>query len=440
MSLFAALTDSVWEGEADLSIDGGRVQLGRWPVHWNPRTLAFSFEFSASSPAFVKLMTMDWQSDVAVRLANVRLAHGTWFLSAAEVVGCRTNAIGDWLEEAGFDPDDWSEEDRCKPPEMRQLCVGVTGMQAISFVCEGPKESYSHSVWWRNWPAAMWLPSSLELAPVVSGRVILDATSSAHPCVLALHATDPAIRDVVKRLEAALALACGAPIRRRAARFENKLRVYREIEHGSPSQLPMFRDVQSRAPIAQMLVVAAQWREADEERLRSAAELTVLGKISGTPLEIRYLLLMMCVEMVDGNESLSKNSIAEVLAIAPNEAELLKGMRDMLLHGHHGGGHRRAFKAWLAKRTSHRQGLPVLGPLWQHTLDTGGPTLHFDRLFFQLCERVDAFWCRELQVTSDLQSCRNHMRHFSALGAMYLDSARRGYRSDRYLQQGASAS
>lgn len=401
MSLIEALTDGAWSGSAELSIDDEQINLGRLPLRWDPQTLDFTFELQVASEAFSKLEEVDWWRSPGVRLSDVRIAHGPWTLAAPQVRGFRCNALSEWPEDFEFNSD-----------ETRSLRVGLIAESRITFACQGPAEQPLYSIWWSNWPTALWLPSRLESPQALLGCLPHGGAQHRPTALVALLGDDPAIRDVHKRLNAVLSLACGAPVRPRATRFGDALCVHRLPAYLPPSQLPMFKEAQGRGPIAHMLAVAAEWSDAEFERLRYAAALTVEAKAPQTPLEMRYLLLMMCVETLDERRELSIDSTGCMLGVDATVAELLNGMRNKLVHAHDGGSHVAAFNAFVKEQWV--EGLRELPAPWSTAVDTKEEKLRFDRLYFQLCERLDAYWCRRFGLT-DVQDSRFHVAERATL-------------------------
>ena len=129
----------------------------------------------------------------------------------------------------------------------------------------------------------------------------------------------------------------------------------------------------------------------------------VAGKQADVALEARYMLLMTCVEAMDGENTrqLKQECTAAMLGVSLDAALLFNCMRNQLVHGR--GSYQQAFAAFLQDDLKER-GLRLEPPLQQCLIDDGG--LDFIQFWLRLCERLDAFWCAYLNAPSELVAQR----------------------------------
>lgn len=397
VGLAQALAETEWTGSADLLLPEDHCNARRLPVFWSPRELAFEFRFAPDSTLLAALMDVDWRRSphVPIVLCNVVLEQGPWTLSVDELLVNRINPLREWPEHERSDDSDGEKRLRMQP----------VGSQRVDFDFVGPGKNPAYGVLLQNWPQSMWPPSFVqcpEHTPIWfrAGANGVFLSSDEQPT----HGWD--------RVYTALQLACGAPLPRTFTVSSSRCTLYRTVATSPSSQLTMFEDgAACRAPLHDMLCTLLRMPQEEFEVLQFAAAITVHGKNPEIFLEIRYLLLMMCVEMLDGQRQLSSEATARMLGVDRPIAEFLNCMRNQLVHAHSGGGYRNAFKAWMQER----QGiLPTIPEAWAHTIDAEAGDLRFDRLYFQLCERIDAFWCQRLGVR-DAQYCRR-VFPYSTLG------------------------
>lgn len=360
-------------------------------------SLLSKLRFAPDSDLLGVLRDVEWRRSppVPILLRNVVLEHGPWTLSADELRVRRINPLREWPE------DEWSDNS----VDEQRLRMQPVEAQRVDFDLVGPRTRPAHWVLLQNWPQSMWLPSAVECP----GHQAIVLSAGANGIFLG---SDELPAQGWGRLSTALQLACGAPLPYVLSMSPDRCALYRSAATPPPSQLPMFKDGGvCRAPIHDMLRTLLQMPQDEFEVLRFAAAITVQGKSPELFLEMRYLLLMICVEMLDGQRQLGGEATARMLGVDRPVADLLNGMRNQLVHAHSGGGYRNAFTAWVREN----QGvLPAMPETWAHTIDTEACDVHFDRLYFQLCERIDAYWCGRLGVR-DPRSCRRAFP-YSTLG------------------------
>ena len=139
----------------------------------------------------------------------------------------------------------------------------------------------------------------------------------------------------------------------------------------------------------------------DAERFREALfalKYFLTGKDADVPVEFKYLLLMSCVDAMDGETigQLKEPTTAALLGVSTDAAFLFNGMRNKLTH--RAMGYRKAFQAFLAEDLKLRK--LELEPALEPCLEADG-ALDFARLWLRLCERLDAFWCAYLKVPAE---------------------------------------
>jgi len=388
LDLVRTFAEREWSGSADLLLPEDHCSAPQLSISLTPGELAFEVRVAPDSALWGMLMKVEWHRSphLPILLRNVVVEQGSWTLSIGELSVCRINPLTEWPEH-GWSDDSIGEQ---------RLRMQPVGPQRVDFDLAGPGMTPSHGALLQNWPQSMCLPSVVQCP----GHAAISLSAGANGVFLS---SDEKPAQGWDRVCTALQLACGAPLPRILTVSPDRCALYRTVATPPPSQLPMFEagDI-CRAPIHDVLDTLLQMPQDEFEVLRFAAAITVHGKNPEVFLEMRYLLLMMCVEMLDGQRQLSDEATARMLGVDRPVAMFLNGMRNQLIHAHSGGGCRNAFAAWV---TENQGILPAMPEAWAHTLDAEAGLLHFDRLYFQLCERIDAFWCQRLGVR-DARSCR----------------------------------
>lgn len=131
---------------------------------------------------------------------------------------------------------------------------------------------------------------------------------------------------------------------------------------------------------------------------RAALSFHLAGKQADLFLEGRYMLLMTCLEAMDGLRQLRAERTSELLGVSNSTALLINGMRNELVHGK--GGYEQAYEAFRASQTGELNSVAFEEGVASHS------SLDFVHLWLRLCERLDAFWCAYLKLDALLQECR----------------------------------
>lgn len=150
----------------------------------------------------------------------------------------------------------------------------------------------------------------------------------------------------------------------------------------------------------------------------SGLKFFLAGKQADVWLEARYMLLMTCVEAMDGKNTrqLRRETTSALLAVSGDAATLFNCMRNQLVHGQ--GGYRKAFAAFLKDDLKGRE--LVLESELQGCIDQEG-SLDFVQLWLRLCERLDAFWCAYLRVPIALVAQRHSSPGCPVMGPVELE-------------------
>jgi hypothetical protein len=398
MELIEAFTDGVWEGTARFSVEGkGRV-FGPWPVQWDSRRLEFTFWLERGTPDVEALWTLEWEDQFVCKLREVQLKHGPISVSVDELATRQSNPLREWPGNV----DD----------ELARLVL-APDRNRIDFDCEGyAAQSPPYEVWWDHWPTSFLPPGAIQAWDARFVAWACSETLDAKSTLLGWIGGDCRLVEMHRCVRMALSLACGNSLSLRMLKSRGTVSVFKQVLQTSPSGLPMFEGAHAVEPLRQMLAAAVQLGEREFEQLRYAAALTVEAKGSHIPLELRFLLLMMCVEMLDERYQLSDDTTGLMLGIAPEVARVFNGMRNQLAHAHHGGGHVAAFHAYIREQC--KGAVPQLPEPWTQMLDLHDPSSSVLRLFFQLCERIDAFWCTRLGVSCSVRG-RCHVASYARL-------------------------
>lgn len=193
-----------------------------------------------------------------------------------------------------------------------------------------------------------------------------------------------------QRLELALGLLHGSPLQQVLQATPDEVIFFGWPTNPSGNAMSM---VHASSPMKQALsaLVDAFVLMPDENfrRERLACLFHLQGKSNAAPLEIRYLMHMMAVEMWDEVGSLQDITTSEMLGLQEPEGKLINVMRHKLVHG--SGGYKDAYLTAVKDRFDGE--VPVVrtdfcGPLDKSNVD-------FAQLYLRLVERLDAFvWGR----------------------------------------------
>lgn len=135
---------------------------------------------------------------------------------------------------------------------------------------------------------------------------------------------------------------------------------------------------------------------------RAALSFHLAGKQADVFLEGRYILLMTCLEAMDGLRQLRAERTSALLGVSKSAALLINGMRNELVHGK--GGYEQAYEAFRSSQTCEPDSLALEDGVADCICSDG--SLDFASLWLRLCERLDAFWCAYLKLDASLQERR----------------------------------
>ena len=380
-----------WHGHASVYVpepDGihSSIQLDQVRLRFDAETLTFSCQLDPDGNIYKALArAYRRRLNFPILLRNVHLkprkdALVTWHLHAEELTTNRSNPLSEWPDGDVF----------FGSPTKPRLCLQPRHAQQIHFKLLQPC-SVNYGIWYDNWDQRLWLPHACQLSnSVVFWRSHANTASANGTENFFAH--EPA-------MHLALQLACGAHLIPRvrltpnSCSFAASKRVYR-------SDLPMatLDDLGAgRAFIGDLLDAAIQLSENEVQKLRFAAAWSLEAKLSTSPLELRYLCLMTCIEFLDGKYTLDDRATACLLGVDVQVAKLINSMRNQLTHAKEGGGHAAAFQAVLQEQFQGQS--PTLPEPWSSYMTREGAvqTLKFEYFFFQVCERVDAMLCSRLR-------------------------------------------
>jgi hypothetical protein len=392
MELIEAFTDGVWEGTARFDIIDEGLTFGPWPVRWDPLSLLFTFDLDGSSDEFNALYNLHWRRLGMIKLYDVKLQCGLLVVHATGVEVRRSNSLTEW-------PDGL-----CESEDALKLVLGPTGEQCIEFRIWGDSVPSEDGAWWDNWPKKFAFPATLKEP---AGRFeTWSCRTPPNPAAVFLgcSGTSPRITSVHNRLQMVLELASGVPLPLRLLWIGDTVTVFKKVSCFPSNDLSMLEPGWAAQPLRELLHAGASLSDGEFEKLRYAAALTVEGKGNHIPGELRFLLLMMCVELLDDVSKLTDDATAAMLGVDRKVAGMLNGLRDALMHGSNGGGHANATRYFMSGKG--RRCIDALPLEWLHVLNAERSQPDMIAIYLRLCERLDAFWCARLGMGADMQAFR----------------------------------
>ena len=378
---------AVLEGYAELAIPERHLVTGRVPIRFHQETLRFEV-FLSSSDRVVGVLGPERKS-VALVLRNVVLSDSTKTiqLTAVELQLYRSNALSEWPESIGMtgsDCDDEQGDTRRLELAPKDQALTFQASQAISI-------EHPFQIYYGNACLGLRNPKTLE-HPSLPKPISFCSNFPQHGLLCAFSAGDFFAQE--KRIHAGWMLIHGRQLPPALQIRGREVCFFGMKDMGKPSYLPLVDDWGSALPDS----VMKSFMDMEQTRFAStylALKYFLAGKQADVWLEARYMLLMTCVEAMDGAFQLKEAKTAAMLGISSDSALLFNCMRNQLVHGR--GGYQQAFDLFLQEDLKQRSLPAELADCVR-----GDSDLDFGRLWLRLCERLDAFWCAYLGIPDEL--------------------------------------
>ena len=382
---------AVFEGYAELAIPARDLVSERVPIRFDQKTLRFEAFFPPACEV-VEVLGPERES-ILLLLRNVVLSEpsNTVQLSAEELQLYRSNALSEWPESLGLTFSDNDGEDG--DPRRLEL---APQHQALKFqASQTISIEHPFQIYYGNACPSLRSPTTLEHHSLP--EKISFCSDFPQPGLLCAFSRDDFFVQE-ERIHAGLMLIHGRQLPPALQIRGREVCFFGVKDMGKPSYLPLVDDWSSALPDA----IVKSLMDMEQTRFASthlALKYFLAGKQADVWLEVRYMLLMTCLEAMDGARQLKEPNTAAMLGISSDSALLFNCMRNQLVHGR--GGYQQAFDAFLQEDLKQRS-LPA------ELADcvSSGSGLDFSRLWLRLCERLDAFWCAYLGIPDELTGHR----------------------------------
>ncbi len=379
---------TTFAGHADVTVPGLTTAACRVPIRFDPQALRLEAFLPATDPVCRALV--DERRSVAIHLCNVVLGDpaATVQLRAQELRLYRNNPLSEWPEWSGLPACELEPEAR----ETRRLELAPSAQQLEFIADDELSRAHPFQVYFGGALAGLRAPLPLERTadtPAVS--FCCNHPQSGVLCAFG----EEDFFSLEPRIHAAWMLIHGrrlAPVLQIQGR---KIGFFGHTACRKPSYLPLLDGWGSALPDSVMRGFVYMERDRFSKAYR-ALKYFLEGKQADASLEARYMLLMNCVEAMDGVWQLTESTTAALLGVSDAAAFLFNGMRNKLVHGH--GSYAQAFAALGKDKLDSRQ--PQMEPELAGCIQE--QQLDFVQLWFRLCERLDAFWCAYLGVPADM--------------------------------------
>lgn len=382
-----------FEGRADLESPGHDLVVCNVPVQFDPVELVFEVHLPASHD-LVQELVRDPSSQL--HLTNVEFdSAGLGVRLEARSVKelSRQNSLLEWPE--FFDSPDGQAADSA----TRRLVLGL-GESKITFTAPSLLNAeHPYQAYYNNACGDLWFPS--QFTPegfATSVRFCRD-----HPLKGFIGAySDSDFFDYEKRIHAALELIHGRYLPIVLKVQGRQISFYGHRKEAKNNFLPLVNSDPEGKDLTNAVLAALLAMRSDEfRRVLLAQKFFLLGKQVGVPMEAQYLMMMTCIEAMDGKDALKDATTSQMLGVSLDAARLLNSMRHQLTHGK--GGYREAFQAVFSHQFRHKQ--PDLEPAFKDCI-TAEHQCDFPALWLRLAERLDAFWCTWLGIPESLAEQR----------------------------------
>ena len=384
------LISEPWDGHADLVIEALGVMEKGLSIRFDPQRLCITVSMSSQS-AVVKALTLRLEP-VQLVLRDVLLGNGTAVRLRAEALAFdRIHWIGGW------------PVDHCHSGGAEKPCLELSpSVMELAFITDKPiSETHPFHVFYGEACPGFRVPYALQ-HPSLPAEVFLSGDCPMPGVLWAASAEDFFGQE--PRIHVAWKLIHG-----RDLPWVLKVKMcdvcfYGNKPHARHSYMPLANAGDVALPESVMhRFLGLGLESTDFDNMQFALRYYLAGKDSDVPLELRYLMLMNCVDAMDGEKigQLKERTTAAMLGVSTDAARLFNGMRNKLTH--RALGYQEAFDR-LIKEDVGQEGL-CFEPELQSFLQ-GGRELDFLQVWLRLCERLDAFWCAYLNVQPNITAYR----------------------------------
>ena len=378
---------AVFEGHAELAIPARHLVTKRVPIRFHQKTLRFEAFFPPSAEVVGVLGSE--RVSILLLLRNVVLSEPTKTiqLKAEELQLYRSNALSEWPESLGLN---WSDYDG-EGEDPRRLELAPQD-QALTFqASQAISIEHPFQIYYGNACPGLRNPETLE-HPSLPEKISFCSNFPQHGLLCAFSGGDFFAQE--ERIHAGWMLIHGRQLVPALQIRGREVCFFGMQAMGKPSYLPLVDDWGSVLPDS----VMKGFMDMAHTRFDStflALKYFLAGKQADVWLEARYMLLMTCLEAMDGARQLKEPNTAAMLGISSDSALVFNCMRNQLVHGR--GGYQQAFDAFLQEDLKQRSLPAELADCVR-----SGSGLDFSRLWLRLCERLDAFWCAYLGIQDEL--------------------------------------
>lgn len=420
-------------GHATLTCSVSHVRVCGLSLEFDPESLEFIADFSAHRAAVEKLEAVEDVASLTLEDLFLRDESGEFEFTAHSAIELRPQKSWSWLCDFWFGLEESDHSNPCLVTfNAANSVVRLDALTPLSaqhrFHC--------------NWGVALCdvsLPYSV--FPEGTESEIFFAKHALARGVLCAFSDSDFSRQS-GRVKAALELICGQPLSSVMERSGDSLTFYGLPAKGRFSDLPLLSDKnieQATRLCAALIEAMLSLSDEQFDEICAPLQFTVLGKNSAVPVEVRFLQLMMCVEAMDGRQTLGTDASKRLLGISADVAIMLNSFRNQLAHGR--GGYEKAFilvfekefrgrsdalkralmecipvppmegvSSWEELR-SRRLLRPIENQMFEMELALKSDGEHADQcnfalLWLRLAERLDAFWCAYLGVPAELAQSR----------------------------------
>jgi len=382
---------ATFEGHAELAIPALHLAARRVPIRFSPQVLRLE-AFLDPSDEVVGVLASE-RTSIMVTLNNVVLHDATEavHLKADGLQLYRSNALSEWPEYIGLTLSDSEPEGK----GMRRLELSPLDQVLTFNADEVISTEHPYQIYYGNACPGLRAPGPLAHRSF-SEKVSFCSNFPQRGLLCAFSAGDFSALEA--RIHAGWMLIHGRELPSVLQVKGREVCFFGHEIKSKSSYLPLVDDWGAALPDS----VMNGFVDMEQDRFDKAylaLKYFLAGKQADVWLEARYMLLMTCVEAMDGEETrqLKEECTAAMLGISSDAALLFNGMRNQLVHGR--GSYQQAFAALLQDDMKGRQFR--LEPELQPCV-VNGVKLDFIQVWLRLCERLDAFWCAYLNVPVEL--------------------------------------
>lgn len=382
---------SALRGSADLECPEYGLVTSNLEVTFNPERLEFELYLDETDPLVDALAYERRPLHLWLRKVKIFYEDGGRTMQAEALCLRRNNALSEWPEAFGG----LFEEGEAK----RRLLL-TSDVRCIEVQCDKAFPT-PYQIYYADSCSSIGAPYSVKDA-AFQGPVFFNASYPKKGFFCAHSEFDFFIKE--DRLSAAIEFIHGRGMPLVCEIQAEKIRFYGARLKESVNHMPSSREHDFRymeAVICGFLNLDA----AAFASLRAALSFHLAGKQTDVFLEGRYILLMTCLEAIDGLRQLRAERTSALLGVSKSAALLINGMRNELVHGK--GGYEQAYEDFRASQVGDPDSLALEEGVADCIRSDG--SLDFAKLWLRLCERLDAFWCAYLKLDASLQECRYAM-------------------------------